>query len=374
MKQPLRGYCHDGTEVGMSIVVVTGAAGLIGAEAVRFFSRRGFKVVGIDNDMRRYFFGAEGSSQPNLEGMVAQCPGFVNHAIDIRDRAALTAIFQEYNKDIALVIHCAAQPSHDWAAREPLTDFDINAVSTLNLLEAVRQHCPKAVFILTSTNKVYGDHVNQLHFSELATRWELEAGHPYFAKGVDERMPLDQCLHSLFGVSKLAGDLLTQEYGRYFGIKTGIFRGGCLSGPGHAGVEGHGFLAYLMKCAVVGRQYCIYGYGGKQVRDNIHSHDLVMAFDHFFRAPRAGEVYNIGGSRFSHCSLVEAVALTEKITGQRMNILLSDEARRGDHIWWVSDVSKFASHYPAWELTRGVESILAEIFNMNATRWTTASS
>ncbi len=356
----------------MSVVLVTGSAGLIGSEAVRFFADRGFKVVGIDNDMRGYFFGEEGSSRGNLVRLAERYPGFINHEADIRDRAALEKLFQEYNKDIALVIHCAAQPGHNWAAREPLTDFDVNAVGTANLLEAVRCHCPKAVFILTSTNKVYGDNVNRLPFVELATRWELDQGHPYFSKGVDESMSLDQCMHSLFGVSKLAGDVLTQEYGRYFGIRTGVFRGGCLSGPGHAGVEGHGFLAYLMKCAVLGRQYHVLGYGGKQVRDNIHSYDLVSAFDHFFKAPRAGEVYNIGGSRFSHCSLQEAAALTEKITGRPMDMVLVNEARMGDHIWWVSDVSKFAAHYPGWKLTRTVEDILREIYLENAGRWTSA--
>ncbi len=353
----------------MSIVLVTGAAGLIGAEAVRFFSGRGFKVVGIDNDMRRYFFGDEGSSHGNLVRLAEHCPGFINHEADIRDRPALENLFREYNTDIALVIHCAAQPGHNWAAREPLTDFDVNAVGTANLLEAVRLHCPKAVFILTSTNKVYGDNVNRLPFVELPTRWELDAGHPYAAKGVDETMSLDRCMHSLFGASKLAGDVLAQEYGRYFGIRTGVFRGGCLSGPGHAGVEGHGFLAYLMKCAVLGRQYKIFGYGGKQVRDNIHSHDLVGAFDQFFQAPRAGEVYNIGGSRFSHCSLLEAAALCDTITGKRLDTVLVDEPRAGDHIWWVSDVSKFATHYPAWKLTRTVEDILVEIYQENRERW-----
>ncbi|MEI8012934.1 MAG: NAD-dependent epimerase/dehydratase family protein [Candidatus Omnitrophota bacterium] len=353
----------------MSVVVVTGSAGLIGAEAVRFFSHRGFKVVGIDNDMRRYFFGDEGSSKVNLERIEERCPGFVNYDIDIRDIHAIEKIFQEYSNDIVLVIHCAAQPSHDWAVREPLTDFTVNAVATMNLLEAVRHHCPGAVFILTSTNKVYGDNVNRLSFIERETRWELAEGHPYFAKGINEGMSLDQCMHSLFGVSKLAGDILAQEYGRYFGIKTGVFRAGCLTGYGHAGVEGHGFLAYLMKCTVQGRQYRIFGYKGKQVRDNIHSHDLVTAFDYFFRAPRPGEVYNIGGSRFSHCSLLEAVAMAEKIAGKRLDTVLLDTPRRGDHIWWVSDVSKFASHYPSWQLTYGVDDILIEMHEKNAARW-----
>ncbi|MFH0753814.1 MAG: NAD-dependent epimerase/dehydratase family protein [Candidatus Omnitrophota bacterium] len=344
----------------MKIVLVTGAAGLVGSEAVRFFSGQGFKVVGIDNDMRQYFFGREGSTGDSLQALKGVCEGFVNHAVDIRDAAAVNRIFEEYGADIDLVVHTAAQPSHDWAAREPATDFGVNALGTLNLLESVRQYCPGAVFIFTSTNKVYGDRVNGLPLMELETRWELDPQHPCF-QGIDESMSLDQCKHSLFGVSKLAADILTQEYGRYFGMKTVVFRGGCLTGPCHAGVSQHGYLSYLMRCAMNGQEYQIIGYKGKQVRDNIHSHDLVRAFYQCYQKPRSGEVYNIGGSRYSHCSLIESIGLCEKITGKKMRTVYVDTPRSGDHIWWISDMSKFSGHYPEWRITRDVESILAEM-------------
>ncbi|MBF0522280.1 MAG: NAD-dependent epimerase/dehydratase family protein [Candidatus Omnitrophica bacterium] len=353
----------------MKIAIITGSAGLIGSEAVRFFYDKGFQVVGIDNDMRQYFFGADGSTRQNLAALKTQCPNFINYDVDIRDFKAVSRVFSEYNKDVSLIIHCAAQPSHDWAAREPFTDFGVNATGTLNLLESARQHCPDAVFIFTSTNKVYGDTPNRLPLVELKTRWELDPSHCYYANGIDESLSIDHSTHSLFGASKLAADILVQEYGRYFKMKTGVFRGGCLTGPRHAGVELHGFLAYLMKCAVTGQEYQILGYKGKQVRDNIHSFDLVSAFYHFFKNPHVGEVYNIGGSRFSNCSLLEAIGMCENIVGKKMHTHYVEANRVGDHIWWISDVSKFQSHYPNWKLTKNVENILTEIYNYNRERW-----
>jgi CDP-paratose 2-epimerase len=353
----------------MKIALITGAAGLIGSESVRFFHAKGFHIIGIDNDMRKYFFGAESSTQKNLQELKSECANFVNHEIDIRDTQAVSRIFSEYNRDIDVVIHSAAQPSHDWAAREPHTDFGINAVGTLNLLEAARQHCPQAVFIFVSTNKVYGDTPNRLPLQELETRWELDPKQPYFKKGIDESMSLDQCTHSVFGASKVAADIMVQEYGRYFGMKTGLFRCGCLTGPRHAAAELHGYLAYLMKCAILGREYHILGYRGKQVRDNIHSSDLVNGFYHFYQKPRCGEVYNMGGSRFSHCSMMEAIQLCGRITGRNMKTVYVEKNRIGDHIWWVSDVSKFSSHYPGWSVTKNTEDILGEIFRCNKDRW-----
>ncbi|HXH37209.1 MAG TPA: NAD-dependent epimerase/dehydratase family protein [Thermoanaerobaculia bacterium] len=345
----------------MDIAVITGAAGLIGSEAARFFSGKGFRIIGIDNDMRSYFFGEGASTRAMADRLSQTLPYFENRSHDIRDEAAVSALFSEFSSDIRLVIHAAAQPSHDWAAREPATDFTINANGTLNLLEATRKHAPKAVFIFTSTNKVYGDRPNSLPLEECETRWEIAEDHPYFARGIDESMSIDNTLHSIFGASKVAADVLVQEYGKYFEMKTGIFRGGCLTGPAHSGAELHGFLAYLMQCAISGARYRIYGYRGKQVRDNIHSYDLVNAFHHFYTAPRCGEVYNIGGSRYSNCSMLEAISLCEEISGNVMNTEYVESNRIGDHIWWISDVGKFRSHYPSWELTRDVRDILTEI-------------
>jgi CDP-paratose 2-epimerase len=356
----------------METIVITGSAGLVGSEAVRFFHGRGFRVVGIDNDLRKHFFGEEGSTRWTLCELKNEHPNFVNYDADVRDYASIHRIFEECRDDITLVIHTAAQPSHDWAARDPFMDFGVNALGTLNLLEATRRVSPGAVFIFTSTNKVYGDNPNRLPLVEEETRWELEANHPYFVKGIDETMSLDHCTHSVFGASKTAADLMVQEYGRYFGMKTGVFRGGCLTGPRHAGAELHGFLAYLMKCVVTGKEYRIFGYKGKQVRDNIHSGDLISAFDHFYRSPRRGEAYNIGGSRFSNCSMLEAIHMCEEIAGRKLNASYVDSNRNGDHIWWISDVSKFREHYPDWELTRTVGDILSEIYTYNRDRWVNA--
>jgi len=357
----------------MKTVIITGIAGLVGSESAKFFCEKGFNVVGIDNDMRKYFFGEEASTQWTLNELACSFKNFRNENVDIRDFSALTRIFQEYNHNIELVIHTAAQPSHDWAAKEPLTDFTINANGTLNMLEVTRLYTPKAVFIFTSTNKVYGDSPNYLPLVERESRWEIQETHPYFAHGIDEKMSIDNSRHSIFGASKVAADIMTQEYGKYFGMKTGIFRGGCLTGPNHSGVELHGFLAYLMKCAVTKKEYKIFGYKGKQVRDNIHSYDLINAFYHFYKNPRGSEVYNMGGGRYSCCSMLEAIKACETISGNRMNIQYLESNRIGDHIWWISDVSKFQNHYPGWNITKNIDDILRDIYLHNKNRWRSES-
>jgi CDP-paratose 2-epimerase len=345
----------------MSIAIVTGSAGLIGAEAVRFFTGKGMDVVGIDNDMRQYFFGESASTRWSREKLCRDIPAYRHESVDIRDALAIDAIFERYGDDIAVVIHTAAQPSHDWAAREPVTDFTTNANGTLNLLEATRRHAERAVFIFTSTNKVYGDTPNALPLVELETRWELSPDHPWAAHGIPESMSIDQTLHSLFGASKVAADVLVQEYGRYFGMKTAVFRGGCLTGPGHSGAELHGFLSYLMKCAVSGKPYTVFGYKGKQVRDNIHSHDLVSAFWEFFQAPRSGVVYNMGGGRFSNCSMLEAIRICEELAARPMNVGYQDGNRVGDHIWWISDIRAFQHDYPDWRQQYDLRRIMEDI-------------
>src|ERR1700722_13433871 len=332
----------------MKVAIITGSAGLIGSEAVKFFAEKFSVVVGIDNNLRQYFFGKEGSSDWNKQRLQESFPNYRHYNADIRDAGALEAIFAEYNTDISLVLHTAAQPSHDWAAKEPFTDFTVNANGTLNMLEMTRKYCPGAVFIFTSTNKVYGDTPNRLPLVELGSRWEIAESHPYFADGIDEAMSIDQTKHSLFGASKVAADILVQEYGRYFGMKTGVFRGGCLTGPNHSGAKLHGFLSYLMKCAITGNHYTIFGYKGKQVRDNIHSADLVDMFWHFYQNPRPGEVYNAGGGRFANSSMIEAIDLCEEISGKKIDYSYSETNRIGDHIWYVSDLSKFISPYPDW--------------------------
>ncbi|TWA61019.1 CDP-paratose 2-epimerase [Azospirillum brasilense] len=353
----------------MSVVIVTGSAGLIGAEAVGFFAEKGFDVVGVDNDMRRYFFGDEASTAWSRERLEKRHPSYTHVTADIRDQDAIDALFARYGASIALVIHTAAQPSHDWAAREPFTDFSVNANGTLNLLEAARRHCPDAPFIFTSTNKVYGDTPNALPLVELENRWELDPSHPWAAHGIPEAMSIDQTKHSLFGASKVAADVMVQEYGRYFGMKTACFRGGCLTGPGHSGAQLHGFLAYLVKCAVTGTPYRVFGYKGKQVRDNIHSFDLVNAFWHVFQKPRSAEVYNIGGGRHSNCSMAEAITKAEQLTGRPMTWSYDETNRIGDHIWWISDIRRFQEHYPDWSLTRDIDGILAEMHAEMADRF-----
>ncbi len=347
----------------MSVAIITGSCGLVGSEAVSFFCEKGFDAIGIDNNMRQVFFGRDGSTIWNKRRLEKSYKNYKHHPIDIRDQDKIYSVFKKYRKDISLIIHSAAQPSHDWAARDPMTDFEINATGTLILLEALRRYCPGAVFILTSTNKVYGDRPNFLPLIELDKRYELPMDDKYY-NGIDESMSIDNCLHSLFGASKAAADLLVQEYGKYFGFKTGVFRGGCLTGPAHSGAELHGFLSYLMKCCISKRKYTIYGYKGKQVRDNIHSYDLVNAFYHFFQQPRPGEVYNIGGGRFANVSVLEAINICEETAEEKLNYEYVETNRKGDHIWWISDVSKFKSHYPQWHYKYNIEDTIREIYDM----------
>jgi len=353
----------------MSVALITGSAGLVGSEAVAYFASLGMDVIGVDNGMRADFFGEEASTSWVRNRLRAEVPRYRHYDVDIRDSAGISKIFARHRNSIALVIHTAAQPSHDWAATNPTVDFTVNANGTSVMLEATRQYAPDAVFIFTSTNKVYGDRPNSLPLVELETRWEVDPAHAYAAKGIPESMSLDQTTHSLFGVSKVAADLLVQEYGRYFGMKTACFRGGCLTGPNHSGTQLHGFLAYLMKCAVTETPYTIFGYKKKQVRDNIHSADLIHAFHQFFKRPRSGEVYNMGGGRCSNCSMLEAISLCEEITGNPFRSKYVEDNRRGDHIWWISDTSHFEQQYPDWKIQYDVPHILREIYEFNIERW-----
>ena len=346
----------------MNIALITGSAGLIGSETVEFFSQRFDLVAGIDNNRREYFFGPDASTVWNKERLEREIENYRHYEADIRDKEAVEKIFAEYGTDLKLIVHTAAQPSHDWAAKDPFEDFTVNANGTLVLLEMTRKYVPDAVFIFTSTNKVYGDAPNFLPLVERESRWEIDESHAYYENGIDENMSIDQTKHSLFGASKVAADILVQEYGRYFGMKTGVFRGGCLTGPKHSGTQLHGFLSYLMKCAVTGEHYTVFGYKGKQVRDNIHSYDLVNMFWHFYQKPRSGEVYNAGGGRHSNCSMLEAIEACEKITGKKMIWSYSETNRIGDHIWWISDVSKFKRQYPAWDFTYTMTDILEQIY------------
>jgi len=354
--------------LSMDIAVITGSAGLIGAEATRFFINKGFKVVGIDNDMRKYYFGEEASTEWSRRILEENYSEYSHYSVDIRSPKDINSIFAKYGTDIKTIIHAAAQPSHDWAANEPITDFSVNANGTLVLLEATRKYCPDASFIFTSTNKVYGDTPNFLPLVELETRWELNKNHQYYEQGIDESMSIDQCKHSLFGASKLAADVIVQEYGQYYGMKTGVFRGGCLTGGGHSGTELHGFLSYLMLSCLEGKKYTIYGYKGKQVRDNIHSSDLVNMLWHFHLSPRPGEVYNVGGSRHCNVSMLEAIKLCEEISGRKLDYSYDETNRIGDHIWYISDVSKFRRHYPHWEYQFDLNDIISEIYTGWATR------
>ncbi len=341
--------------------MITGSAGLIGGESVEFFSDKFDIILGIDNNLREMFFGPEASTSWNRQRLRETVANYRHYDIDIRDAVAMQEVFSAYGTDIRLIVHTAAQPSHDWAAGEPLIDFSVNATATLTLLELTRRYCPDAVFIFTSTNKVYGDTPNSLPLVEHDTRWEIDVNHPYHKHGIDEGMSIDQCKHSIFGVSKASADLMVQEYGRYFGIKTVCFRGGCLTGPNHSGAQLHGFLSYLMRCAIVREPYTIFGYKGKQVRDNIHCHDLVNMFWHFYQRPGIAAVYNAGGSRHSNCSILEAIAICERLTGNRMRYGYVETNRIGDHIWWISDVGKFKTHYPQWDFKYDLAGILSEI-------------
>jgi CDP-paratose 2-epimerase len=353
----------------VAVALITGSAGLIGSAAARHFAGLGLDVVGVDNDMRAYFFGPDGSTAWNVDALQSELgPQYRHEPIDIRDRAGLDALFAGLGSAVSLVVHAAAQPSHDWAAKEPQTDFDINAVGTLNMLEATRQHCPEATLLFTSTNKVYGDTPNRLPLIEQETRWEIDPDHPY-ADGITEDMSIDASLHSVFGAAKVAADVMVQEYGRYFGMRTACFRGGTLTGPAHSAAELHGFLAYVMRCAMTGREYKVYGYKGKQVRDAIHCDDVVAAFEAFWREPRCGEVYNLGGGRASNCSNLEAFALAERISGRELRTTYVDANRIGDHIWWIGSNARFGEHYPHWKITYDVPAILAQIHDANAERW-----
>jgi CDP-paratose 2-epimerase len=354
----------------MRTAIVTGSGGLIGSESVAHFIELGYDVLGIENDMRARFFGADASTAQMTSTLLERYPdAFSLLSADIRDRAAVERAFAERGREIELVIHTAAQPSHDWAATDPHTDFEVNALGTLNLLEATRAHAHDATFVFCSTNKVYGDLPNALPLIDLPKRLELAADHAYY-EGIDTSMSIDRSTHSLFGVSKTAADLLVQEYGRYFGMHTVCFRGGCLTGPNHAGTMLHGFLSYLMRATVTGEPYTVFGYGAKQVRDNIHAADLVAAFAAFHAAPSGGgAVYNIGGGRACNCSMLEAIELCQQIAGRELDWTLSEQNRRGDHRWWISDLRPFARDYPGWGLTRGLEDILREVHEQNAERW-----
>jgi CDP-paratose 2-epimerase len=353
----------------LSTVIVTGAGGLIGSESVRHFATAGHTVVGIENDMRARFFGPSASTAHMTQRLREEFPeNFRWVELDIRDNDGIDRLFAELASDLELIVHTAAQPSHDWAASDPHTDFTVNANGTLNLLEATRRHKPEATFIFTSTNKVYGDRPNYLPLVELESRLELPEDHEYFG-GVPVTMSIDHTLHSLFGASKSAADLLVQEYGRYFQMPTVCFRGGCLTGPAHQGAQLHGFLAYLMRCVVTGDPYTIFGYNGKQVRDNIHASDVVSAFEAFYRAPRVAAVYNLGGGRANSISMLEAIERSEAIAGRELNYTLSDQARTGDHRWWISDLDAFRADYPEWEIEYDLDRTLREIHDANVEQW-----
>ena len=353
----------------MPTVVVTGSGGLIGSESVKWFVEAGYDVIGLENDMRARFFGEEASTRPvSLRLAEAYPDAFRWLEMDIRDAEGVARLVAAEAARLELVIHTAAQPSHDWAASDPHTDFGVNAQGTLNLLEAVRHHAPDTPFAFCSTNKVYGDTPNHLPLEEHELRLDLPQDHRYH-RGIDTTMSIDGSMHSLFGVSKAAADLMVQEYGRYFEIPTVCLRGGCLTGPDHAGAQLHGFLAYLMRCTVTGEPYTVFGYGGKQVRDNIHSADFVSAMVEFHRAPRTAAVYNMGGGRASNCSMLEAIAMCEEIAGRELAWELVDRPRMGDHRWWISDTSEFAADYPGWKPTYDVPAILREIFERNVEAW-----
>jgi CDP-paratose 2-epimerase len=345
-------------------VLVTGSSGLIGSEAVEHFDRGGHDVFGIDNNMRREFFGPAGDTLWNLERLKSACKRFTHAALDIRDRAVINELFA--SKRFDLIVHCAAQPSHDKARDIPVLDFEVNALGTVNLLEATRQHSGDAVFVFLSTNKVYGDAPNEIPTKELDTRYDYARAEDY--DGVNETCRIDRTLHSLFGASKAAADLVAQEYGRYFKMKVGVFRGGCLTGPSHSGVELHGFLSYLTKVTLSGGRYSVFGYKGKQVRDNIHSHDVVRAIEEFAANPRPGEVYNLGGGRANSISMLEAIARIEQLTGRKLDWQYVEEARKGDHICYISDLRKFQGHYPKWKITRSLDAILEEMVAAQRTR------
>ena len=346
----------------MDICIVTGSSGLIGSESAKFFSSKNFKIIGIDNNLRKFFFGKNGDTSWVKKKMIRELKNYSHFNYDITDKKNISKVFNKYSSNIKLIIHCAAQPSHDWAYKDPMLDFKTNAEGTLNLLENFKKYCPKAVFINLSTNKVYGDNPNKLTFIEKKTRFELSRKHKYF-KGIDERMDIQNCIHSLFGVSKLSADLMVQEYGKNFKLKTVSFRAGCLTGPMHSGAELHGFLSFLAKQINNKKKYNIFGYRGKQVRDNLHSYDLVNAFWNFYKKPGIGEIYNIGGSRKSNCSVLEAIGIIENLTGKKANFKILNGNRVGDHKWWISDIKKFKNKYPNWNIKYDVPKIIKDILD-----------
>lgn len=341
----------------MKKLMVTGSSGLIGSEVCAYFSQQGWQVHGADNNGRAVFFGAQGDTRWNQRRLQLELPRFSHHELDIRDRAAVLKLMETLRPDA--IVHTAAQPSHDLAAKLPFEDFDTNALGTMNLLEATRRAAPEAVFVHMSTNKVYGDAPNELPLKELPTRWDY--AHEAHANGVTEEMRIDRCKHSLFGASKVAADVMVQEYGRYFGMKTCCLRGGCLTGPNHSGVELHGFLSYLIKCNLEGRQYSVFGYKAKQVRDNIHSLDVARFIHAFIENPRSGEVYNLGGGRNNSCSILEAFQLASEVSGRKMTWAYVDKNREGDHICYISNLAKIKSHYPQWDITKSLRDIFEEI-------------
>ncbi|MDB3885445.1 NAD-dependent epimerase/dehydratase family protein [Candidatus Pelagibacter sp.] len=346
----------------MSIVLITGSSGLVGSESVNFFSKKGFDVIGIDNDLRKFFFGNEASTSEIKKKLLKKNKNFKNYNTDIRNYKALEKIFKRYKKNILLIIHCAAQPSHDYAKNYPVMDFNINATGTLNLLELTKKYCPEAPFIFMSTNKVYGDNPNKLKIDEKKSRWELKKTDNFF-EGIDEKFSIDNCTHSFFGVSKTYADLIVQEYGKNVGLKTVCFRGGCLTGPNHSGAKLHGFLSYLVKISLTKKKYSLIGYKGKQVRDNLHSYDLVNSFWEFFKKPTKGEVYNMGGGRYSNCSIVEALDLVENISKIKIERNIIKKPRVGDHIWYISNLSKFKKHYPKWKQKYNTKKIVEELID-----------
>ena len=348
----------------MSVVIITGSSGLVGSESVNFFCNKGFDVIGIDNNLRKTFFGKEASTAWVKNKLIKRHKNFKNYNIDIRSINSLEKIFKNFKKNISLIIHCAAQPSHDYGKNFPKLDFNVNATGTLNLLELTKKYCPSAPFIFMSTNKVYGDNPNKLKVVEKQKRWELNKNNDYF-KGINEKFSIDNCTHSFFGVSKTYADLIVQEYGKNIGLKTVSFRGGCITGPNHNGAKLHGFLSYLVKSTLAKREYSLIGYKGKQVRDNLHSYDLVSCFWEFFKKPKYGEVYNIGGGRFSNCSILEAISEVEDYKNIEVNRKIIRTNRVGDHIWYISNTNKFKKDYPKWKQKYNTRKIIRELIENN---------
>ena len=348
----------------MSVVLITGSSGLVGSESVNYFCEKGFDVIGIDNNLRKFFFGSDGSTLWVKNLLLKKNKNFKSLNIDIRNYNKLEKLFQKYKKKISLIIHCAAQPSHDYGKNFPIIDFNVNATGTLNLLELTKKYCYDAKFIFMSTNKVYGDNPNKLKFIENNNRWELKKNDKYF-KGIEEKFPIDDCTHSFFGVSKTYADLIVQEYGKNIGLKTVCFRGGCITGPNHSGAKLHGFLSYLVKLSLKNKKYNIIGYKGKQVRDNLHSFDLVNCFWEFYKKPREGEIYNIGGGRYSNCSILEALQIVEEIKNIKIKKKFYNLPRVGDHIWYISNLSKFKKHYPKWKQKYNTLKIIEELIDKN---------